>query len=70
MGDAIQYGNTIDKKWTRAGVGITDRSSVIYITIVFSTRDFSQYPLTNSERWKTLNNIKAEVVAENANINT
>ena len=70
MGDAIQYGNTIDKKWTRVGVGITDRSSVVYITIVFSTRDFSQYPLTNSERWETLNNIKAEVVAENANINT
>lgn len=46
IGEATQYANIIDKKWTRAGVGIVTKNSSTYLTIVFSTRDFSQFPLT------------------------
>lgn len=50
MRSAPHFANTINANWTRVGVGIFNKGTIIYITIVFSTRDFTQYPLTQIER--------------------
>ncbi len=49
MGSAPHFANTVNANWTRVGVGISNKGKLIYVTIVFSTRDFTQYPLTDAE---------------------
>ena len=45
------FENSNRKKWTRAGFGIVpvNSNSAVYLTVMFSTRDFSKYPLSSQE---------------------
>lgn len=44
------YNNTINPEWTRCGFGFeTNKTGRLYTTIVFSTRDLTQKPLSSSE---------------------
>jgi hypothetical protein len=52
MGQVDSYANTINRNWTRVGLGIfADKDNTLYVTILFSTRDFAAYPLTFLENY-------------------
>lgn len=63
LGDATQYANAVNPKWTRMGVGVTIKENVAYVTLVYSTRDYSQYPVTNMERNDLLEKLNNEIMA-------
>ena len=51
MNSPGDYDNSMEKKYTRVGFGIVPVSNnqKVYLTVMFSTRDFSKYPVNSSE---------------------
>lgn len=70
MASPPHFANTITKDWTRAGVGIAYKGVYVYITILFSSRDFTQYPLTATERSQMMTSIKTYITTSNTNVKT
>lgn len=48
---AEHYAITVDKFWTRVGLGILSYGNKLVVTILFGSRDFVAFPFTNLESY-------------------
>lgn len=68
MNSPGHFANTINKDWTRVGVGIYYKGSSIYVTIVFSVRDLALYPVTETEKAGVISQLSAYITSRNPNV--
>ena len=64
------FENSNRKKWTRVGFGIVpvNNNNALYLTVMFSTRDFQKYPLTSAEESSLKNSLINHIVANSPHI--
>ena len=70
MASPGHYNNTINKDWTRAGVGIYYNNTQIFVTILFSVRDFVQYPVSQAELSPVLAQLDTYITTKNTYVKT
>ena len=60
------FNNSINKDWTRVGFGIVIyRGYQLYLTVMFSTRDYQRYPVSEQEISNLQRSLVGYVISRN-----